>query len=74
MRQAAGYSFKSSISHTLVNDTRDDKLAGTRGFYTKIFQEIAGLGGDALFHKFEAEGQLSRTLFPGTVCFITYVI
>lgn len=67
MREAAGHSLKSSLSHTLVLDTRDDKLTGTRGYYMKVFHEIAGLGGDARFHKIEAEGQLSRPLFPGTV-------
>ena len=67
MREASGQSFKSSLSHTWVRDTRDDKLTGTRGIYTKIYQEIAGIGGDAKFHKLEAEGQLSRSLFAGTV-------
>lgn len=68
MREASGQSFKSSISHTWLRDTRDDKLTGTRGYYTKITQELAGIGGDAKFHKLEAEGQLSRPLFPGVVC------
>lgn len=67
MREASGLSLKSSLSHTLVCDTRDDKLTGNRGFYMKVFQELAGLGGDAKFHKFEAEGQLSRSLVSGTV-------
>jgi len=68
MREASGHSLKSSLSHTWVRDTRDDKLTGTRGIYTKVSQEIAGIGGDAKFHKLEAEGQLSRPLFPGAVC------
>jgi outer membrane protein insertion porin family len=69
MREASGHSLKSSLSHTWVRDTRDDKLTGTRGFYTKAFQEVAGIGGDAKFHKLEAEGQFSRPLFPGAVCY-----
>lgn len=67
MREASGQSFKSSILHTWLRDTRDNKLTGTRGFYTKITQELAGLGGDAKFHKLEAEGQLSRPIIPGVV-------
>ena len=67
MRKASGNSLKSSFSHTFIHDTRDDNLMGTRGLYMKVFREVAGLGGDAKFHKFEAEGQLSRSLFPGTV-------
>ena len=67
MRKASGNSLKSSFSHTFIHDTWDNSLMGTRGLYMKVFQEVAGLGGDAKFHKFEAEGQLSRSLFPGTV-------
>ena len=67
MREASGHSFKSSLSHTWVRDTRDDKLTGTRGLYIKMYQEVAGIGGDAKFHKIEAEAQLSRALFPGAV-------
>jgi outer membrane protein assembly factor BamA len=52
----------SSLSHTFLYDTRDDKLAATRGAYGKFFQELAGLGtgGDAQFYKVEMEGQVSR--------------
>jgi len=62
MRQSAGTSVKSSLSHTFLYDTRDDKIAATRGAYGKIFQELAGFGtgGDAQFYKLEMEGQLSR--------------
>jgi outer membrane protein assembly factor BamA len=67
MREASGHSFKSSLSHTWVRDTRDDRVIGTHGLYAKVHQEIAGIGGDAKFHKFEAEGQLSRSLCPGAV-------
>ncbi len=65
MRQAAGTSIKSSLSHAFTYDTRDDKLAATRGAYGKIYQELAGLalGGDAHFYKVEAEGQVSRKLW-----------
>jgi len=70
MREAAGQSSKSSISYTWTRDTRDDKFTAKRGLYTRLFQELAGLGGDAAFYKAEAEGQLSRPLIPGvTVSF-----
>ncbi|KDR72490.1 hypothetical protein GALMADRAFT_73815 [Galerina marginata CBS 339.88] len=64
MRQAAGVSTKSSLSHTFLYDTRDDRIAATSGVYGKLYQEIAGLalGGDANFAKFEAESQISRKL------------
>ncbi|KAF9816961.1 hypothetical protein IEO21_03726 [Rhodonia placenta] len=70
MREAAGQSIKSAVSHSWVRDTRDDRLLGTRGSYVKLFQELAGLGGDASFYKGEAHTQLSRALAPGiTVSF-----
>jgi outer membrane protein insertion porin family len=58
MRESAGVSLKSSLSHTFLLDTRDDKMAATRGAYGKIYQEIAGLAldGDATFYKTETEG------------------
>jgi outer membrane protein insertion porin family len=64
MRQSAGTSVKSSLSHTFLYDTRDDKISATRGAYGKFFQELAGFGtgGDARFYKVEMEGQVSRKI------------
>ena len=64
MRQSAGTSVKSSLSHTFLYDTRDDKITATRGAYGKFFQELAGfgMGGDARFYKVEMEGQASRKI------------
>lgn len=65
MREAAGTSVKSSLSHTFMYDTRDDRIAATRGLYGKVYHELAGLalGGDANFYKAEVEGQASRKLW-----------
>lgn len=60
MRAAAGETLKSSIFHSFIYDTRDDKIAATKGVYTKLYHEFAGLGGDACFYKTEAEAQGSR--------------
>ena len=67
MREAAGQTLKSSLSHTWIRDTRNDKYMATHGFMTKFFQEFAGLGGQAHFYKAEVCGQYSWTLFPGIV-------
>ena len=67
MREAAGSSTKSAISHTWTRDTRDDSIFGTRGSYLRFAQELAGLGGDASFYKTEAQAQLARPLVPGVV-------
>ncbi|KAJ7885101.1 surface antigen-domain-containing protein [Mycena olivaceomarginata] len=57
MREAAGQSVKSSVSHTFLVDSRDDRLFPTRGFYLKAAHEIAGFGGDASFLKSETHVQ-----------------
>lgn len=67
MREAAGFSLKSSLSHTFVRDTRDTPAAPSQGTYLKLFQELAGLGGDASFLKFEAESQVVQWLGFGQV-------
>ncbi|KAJ6616408.1 surface antigen-domain-containing protein [Mycena sp. CBHHK59/15] len=65
MREAAGTSMKSSISHTFVLDSRNDRLTPTQGFYLKSVHELAGFGGDASFIKSETQGQVSRRILPG---------
>jgi outer membrane protein assembly factor BamA len=67
MREAAGESLKSSISHTYLLDTRDDRIMANKGVYAKLYHEFAGLGGDASFYKAEAEGQVSRPVYNGVV-------
>ncbi|KAF8170615.1 surface antigen-domain-containing protein [Mycena galopus ATCC 62051] len=65
MREAAGSSVKSSVSHTFLLDNRDDRLFPTQGFYLKTAHEIAGFGGDASFIKSETQAQISRPIIPG---------
>ncbi|KXN80814.1 SAM50-like protein SPAC17C9.06 [Leucoagaricus sp. SymC.cos] len=79
IREAAGFSSKSSLSHTYVLDTRHDKVLNTRpdrlsalasapGTYLKIFQELAGvrgLGGDAKFYKGEVEAKAGFGITEG---------
>lgn len=43
IRQSAGPSLKSAFSHTWTKDTRDDRVQGSSGFYSKVSTEIAGL-------------------------------
>ncbi|KDQ10350.1 hypothetical protein BOTBODRAFT_178207 [Botryobasidium botryosum FD-172 SS1] len=65
IREAAGTTIKSAVSHTLVRDTRDHPIRGTKGSYLKLFYEFAGLGGDASFLKSESETHISRSLGHG---------
>ncbi|EIW77129.1 hypothetical protein CONPUDRAFT_84348 [Coniophora puteana RWD-64-598 SS2] len=70
MRESAGQTFKSALSHSWTLDTRDAgaRIAAARGMLAKFSHELAGvgpLGGDASFYKAEGETQASRVLFPG---------
>lgn len=67
IRESAGQTVKSSVSHTYTIDTRDDRIAATKGFYARVSNELAGIGGDATFYKLEGAGQLSRGVTPNVV-------
>ncbi|KIJ30510.1 hypothetical protein M422DRAFT_36524 [Sphaerobolus stellatus SS14] len=65
IREATGFTTKSALSHTFVRDTRDSAAVPSRGMYLKIFQELAGLGGDATFLKNEVDSQVARYIGHG---------
>ena len=71
IRNDAGDSFKSSITHIWVNDGRDNPSLPTRGSYMKMISELAGLGplqGDVAFFKGEVEQQTAIPIpLPGVV-------
>ncbi|KAG4306325.1 hypothetical protein PORY_000313 [Pneumocystis oryctolagi] len=58
IRLSAGNSFKSSITHTLTIDTRNDSLLPSSGFLFRTLQEVSSsivLGSDTSFIKTETE-------------------
>ncbi|KAJ3094303.1 sorting and assembly machinery component 50 [Phlyctochytrium planicorne] len=59
-RKDAGHSFKSSVSHSMTVDTRDDPLLPSRGYYIRTFEELSGLGGDVKHLKGETFGYSGR--------------
>ncbi|RIB07179.1 hypothetical protein C2G38_2046223 [Gigaspora rosea] len=65
IRESAGHSLKSSVTHTLIRDKRDDLMLPSKGYYIKLFQEFAGLGGDVNFIKNEIESQANFPLGKG---------
>ena len=69
VRGDAGDSFKSSITHTYINDQRDNALLPTRGYFTKTLLELAGWGplqGDVAFAKTELQTQAAIPIpLPG---------
>ncbi|KAF8508251.1 surface antigen-domain-containing protein [Hysterangium stoloniferum] len=69
IREAAGFSTKSALSHVYIRDTRDVPAAPTKGSYFKLLQELAGIGGDAQFFKTEVDSQMARDIGAGqTLC------
>ncbi|KAI8583168.1 hypothetical protein K450DRAFT_224520 [Umbelopsis ramanniana AG] len=62
IRNQAGHSLKSSISHSFVRDRRDDMLLPTKGYYLRFTQELAGVGkiGDTKYLKHEVEASIAR--------------
>ncbi|KIV89634.1 hypothetical protein PV10_07020 [Exophiala mesophila] len=69
IKNEAGDSVKSSISHTWTTDRRDNPQLPSRGYYAKTASELAGWGplrGDVAFFKTEAETQTAIPIpFPG---------
>ncbi|XP_016118671.1 sorting and assembly machinery component 50 homolog A-like, partial [Sinocyclocheilus grahami] len=64
VREESGHSLKSSLSHTMVIDTRNSTILPRKGALLKINQELAGYtGGDVSFLKEDFEIQLNKTLF-----------
>jgi outer membrane protein insertion porin family len=58
---SAGDTIKTSISHTVLHDKRDDVLLPTQGYLLKSMQEYAGVGGDVKYFKATAETQYIKT-------------
>ncbi|OBZ77894.1 hypothetical protein A0H81_02056 [Grifola frondosa] len=70
MREAAGQSIKSAVSHSWIRDTRDDKLVGTRDRIRSCTTNLRASVVVTRRSKTEAQTQLSRSLVPGvTVSF-----
>ncbi|XP_021421836.2 sorting and assembly machinery component 50 homolog A [Oncorhynchus mykiss] len=68
VREESGHSLKSSLSHSMVIDTRNSAILPRRGALLKINQELAGYtGGDASFLKEDFEIQFNRRLFWDSV-------
>ena len=69
VRNDAGDSFKSSLTHTWTNDTRDIPMLPSKGYLLKTISELAGVGplkGDVAFGKFELESQAAVPIpIPG---------
>jgi len=69
VKNEAGDSFKSSISHTWMTDRRDNPMLPARGYFAKTTSELAGWGplqGDVAYFKNEVETQSAISIpVPG---------
>uniref|UniRef100_A0A672K6Z5 Sorting and assembly machinery component 50 homolog A-like n=1 Tax=Sinocyclocheilus grahami TaxID=75366 RepID=A0A672K6Z5_SINGR len=64
VREESGHSLKSSLSHTMVIDTRNSTILPRKGALLKINQELAGYtGGDVM--------KLNISIFTTKVCCLT---
>ncbi|KAI9319661.1 surface antigen-domain-containing protein [Dichotomocladium elegans] len=69
IRNQAGHSLKSSLSHVFIHDRRNDMLLPSSGYYLKWSQELAGLFGigNAKFVKTEVQTQCCRQFGGGAL-------
>ena len=51
IKQQVGTNVNSAISHSLAYDDRNNKLDPSSGYYLRVTQEFAGLGGDSRYLK-----------------------
>lgn len=65
IRRLAKPSFKSAISYTFEQDTRDNTFATMVGSYFRSFTEYAGLGGDTSYFKTDTQASVSDTFANG---------
>ncbi len=61
VRQDAGHTLKSSISHSFKIDSRDDSVFPSKGAYFEAEQEFAGLGGNVSFIKHLVQLELVKS-------------
>ncbi|PSN40542.1 Sorting and assembly machinery component 50 [Blattella germanica] len=67
VREETGPSLKSSIRHILSIDQRDTPIFPTCGYFVKLINEVAGLGGNVGFFKSELNLQKNITIMPDVV-------
>ncbi|KAJ0069869.1 hypothetical protein NL108_015414, partial [Boleophthalmus pectinirostris] len=68
VREETGHSLKSSLSHSMVIDSRNSTILPRSGGLLRIHQELAGYtGGDASFLKEDFELQLNKSLLWDSV-------
>ena len=55
------------FQHTIETDRRDDPVDPYKGYYTRVVQKFAGLGGDTVFGKAEIHSALYHQIWNDLV-------
>lgn len=63
VREQAGTSLTSSVGHELMLDKRNSKLNPSEGYYVKMNNDLAGLGGDVQYLRTKVGGAYYQPLF-----------
>jgi outer membrane protein insertion porin family len=64
IRRQEGSTINSAVAQAFTYDDRDNKFNPTTGYYARLYQELAGLGGDARYLKHELKGGYYYPLYP----------
>ncbi len=62
-----GHRVTSAVGQSFTYDKRDTKFLPSSGYYAKLDQQIAGLGGDNRFVKHEVQGSYYYSVVPDVV-------
>lgn len=64
IKQQEGKNVTSMVGHSLTYDDRNNKFAPTDGWYLRLSEDIAGVGGDDKFLRHEAQGEYYYPIAP----------
>lgn len=64
IRDQEGTNITSMVGHSLIYDNRDNRFAPTEGWYWRLNQDFAGLGGDDQFVRHEAQTEYYIPIAP----------
>ena len=67
IRRQEGETTTSALAHGLTYDLRDNRLAPTEGYFARLRQELAGLGGDVYFLRHSLSYGYFYSLWEGWV-------
>ncbi len=67
IKKDIGSNITSSVGYTLVYDRRNDVIEPSKGYFLKLDQDIAGLGGDTRYVKTEASAKAYTRLISDDV-------